>query len=503
MVETVLSVRDLSKAFSGVKALDKVNLEIRAGEIHCLAGENGSGKSTLIKVISGVYQPDEGSIELNGQRHDRLTPIEAIRGGVQVIYQDFSIFPNLTVMENLALNHELSQGRKFVNWRRFRTIAQEAVSKINFVVDLDAKVGDLSVADKQLVAISRALLHDTRLIIMDEPTTALTNKEVEALFRVILDLKSRGIAILFVSHKLGEVFEISERFTILRNGKLVITTLPEELDHKTFAHYMTGRQVDDVRFEQPESVGEPVLEVEGLGLEGALEDISFALHKGEVLGITGLLGSGRTELALTLFGLFPADTGEIRVRGKAVKLGGIRDAIANGIAYVPEDRLTEGLMLERSIADNIVISELDEFTSPLGMLDTSRRQDEVRRWVEDLKIATKNPENPVNTLSGGNQQRVVLAKWLATNPDILILNGPTVGVDIGSKSDIHIILQQLARDGMGIIVISDDIPELLQTCRRILIIDEGRLTAEVDPATTTEQQLTDLITGAATPRTET
>lgn len=498
MVETVISVKNLSKSFAGVKALDGVNLEIRAGEIHCLAGENGSGKSTLIKLISGVYEPDEGVIELNGTPHAKLTPIEAIRGGVQVIYQDFSIFPNLTVMENLALNHELSEGRKLVNWRRFRTIAQEATEKINFKVDLDARVGDLSVADKQLVAISRALLHDTKLIIMDEPTTALTNREVESLFKVILDLQSRGIAILFVSHKLGEVFEISERFTIIRNGRLVVTTLPEELDQKKFAHYMTGREVEDLRFEQPETVGDAVLEVVGLGLKGALEDINFSVHAGEVLGITGLLGSGRTELALTLFGLFPADEGEIRVKGKRVKLRGIRDAIANGIAYVPEDRLTEGLMLERSIADNIVISELDKFTSSLGMLKQSRRQAEVDRWVADMKIATRNSDNPVNTLSGGNQQRVVLAKWLATNPDILILNGPTVGVDIGSKSDIHIILQELARQGMGIMVISDDIPELLQTCRRILIIDEGRLTAEVDPATTTEQQLSDLITGATT-----
>lgn len=502
MVETVISVRGLSKSFAGVKALDGVNLEIRAGEIHCLAGENGSGKSTLIKVISGVYQPDEGSIELNGKVYDKLTPIEAIRGGVQVIYQDFSIFPNLSVMENLALNHELSQGRKLVNWRRFRTIAEEAIAKINFRVDLDAKVGDLSVADKQLVAISRALLNDTKLIIMDEPTTALTNREVEALFRVILDLKSRGIAILFVSHKLGEVFQISERFTIIRNGKLVVTSLPEELDHKKFAHYMTGREVDDVAFEQPKSVGEPVLEVVGLGLDGALEDINFTLHKGEILGITGLLGSGRTELALTLFGLFATDSGEIRVKGKAVKLGGIRDAIAHGIAYVPEDRLTEGLMLERSIADNIVISELDHFTSALGMINTRRRQEEVDRWVDELRIATRNAENPVNTLSGGNQQRVVLAKWLAANPDILILNGPTVGVDIGSKSDIHTILHRLAQDGMGIIVISDDIPELLQISRRILILDEGRITAEVEPETTTEQRLSDLITGALTAGTE-
>ena len=264
MVEPVISVKNLSKAFAGVKALDGVNLEIKPGEIHCLAGENGSGKSTLIKVISGVYQPDEGTIVLNGQEYSKLTPIEAIHAGVQVIYQDFSVFPNLSVMENLALNTELAANRTLVSWKRFRALAEEAVAKINFKVDLDAKVGDLSVADKQLVAISRALMSDTKLIIMDEPTTALTNREVEALFRVIADLKSRGIAILFVSHKLEEVFEISERFTIIRNGKLVVTTVPEELDRKKFAAYMTGRDYDDTRFEQPATVGEPVLDVSGL-----------------------------------------------------------------------------------------------------------------------------------------------------------------------------------------------------------------------------------------------
>lgn len=498
MVQPVIAVRDLSKSFAGVKALDKVNLEIMPGEIHCLAGENGSGKSTLIKVISGVYTPDEGTIELSGETLTRLTPREAIHHGVQVIYQDFSVFPNLSVMENLALNTELAANRRLVSWKRVRALAEEAVAKINFKVDLDAKVGDLPVADKQLVAISRALLSDTKLIIMDEPTTALTNREVEALFRVIADLQSRGIAILFVSHKLDEVFQISERFTIIRNGKLVITTAPEDLDRRKFASYMTGRDVQETRFDQPESVGEPILEVTGLGLENAFGDVSFTLHRGEVLGITGLLGSGRTELALTLFGVFQADAGEIRVDGRRAELRGIRDAIANGIGYVPEDRLTEGLMLERSIGDNIVIAELDKTTGPLGILDDNSRRAEISRWVDALKIATRNPDNAVNTLSGGNQQRVVLAKWLATEPDILILNGPTVGVDIGSKNDIHVILHQLAQKGMGIIVISDDIPELMQTCRRILILTEGRITGELDPEQTTERELSDLVTGAIT-----
>ncbi|MGV8909711.1 MAG: ATP-binding cassette domain-containing protein, partial [Propionicimonas sp.] len=257
MVDNVLTVRNVSKAFAGVKALRHIDLEITPGEIHCLAGENGSGKSTLIKIISGVYTPDEGTIELNGQVHTRLTPIEAIMNGVQVIYQDFSVFPNLSVMENLAINTELASNRKLVNWRRFRTIAEEAIAKINFRVDLDELVGRLSVADKQLVAISRALMSDAKLIIMDEPTTALTKKEVDALFRIILDLKARGIATLFVSHKLEEVFEISERFTIIRNGESVITCLPAELDRRTFAHHMTGRDFEEARFTPAESSTEP------------------------------------------------------------------------------------------------------------------------------------------------------------------------------------------------------------------------------------------------------
>ncbi|MDO5678009.1 MAG: sugar ABC transporter ATP-binding protein [Propionibacteriaceae bacterium] len=497
MAEPVIAVRGVSKAFSGVKALDQIDFEMYPGEIHCLAGENGSGKSTLIKVISGVYEPNEGELIVGGRSYSKLTPIEAIHHGIQVIYQDFSVFPNLTVMENLALTSELSEKRKLVNWKRFRKIAEEAVSKINFKIDLDARVADLSVADKQLIAISRALLTDTKLIIMDEPTTALTDREVAALFKVVRELQSRGIAILFVSHKLDEVFEISERFTIIRNGKLVVTTKPEELDHKKFAQYMTGRDVSDESTAPTGEPGEVALEAVNLGLHEAFEDVSFALRKGEVLGITGLLGSGRTELALTLFGVFEPDGGELKVGGKPVRLKGIRDAVANGIAYVPEDRLTEGLMLERSIADNIVISEIDDLSTALGVTRPRRRQAEVDRWVEELSIATKNPDNAANTLSGGNQQRVVLAKWLATEPDVLILNGPTVGVDIGSKHDIHVILKDLADSGMGIIVISDDIPELLRVTNRVLLLQEGRIVAEVDPATTTQQELSNLITGAA------
>jgi len=494
MGNNVISVRNVSKSFAGVHALRDINLEILPGEIHCLAGENGSGKSTLIKIISGVYEPDAGTIELNGKVHARLTPIEAILNGVQVIYQDFSVFPNLTVMENLALNTELASKKKMVNWGRFRRIAEQAVAKIDFKVDLDQLVGRLSVADRQLVAISRALMGDAKLIIMDEPTTALTKKEVDALFRIILDLKGRGISTLFVSHKLEEVFEISERFTILRNGETVITCLPQELDRKTFTRHMTGRDFDEAHFTLDEPEAEPILEAKDLGVEGAFSHVDFSLRRGEILGITGLLGSGRTELALTLFGGYKSDSGEIRISGQPVKLNSIRDAIANGIGYVPEDRLTEGLFMDRSVGDNIVISEIDNLVSRMGLLDQSAKRKHAAEWVEKLRIATPDPENPANTLSGGNQQRIVLAKWLATSPKILILNGPTVGVDIGSKHDIHQILRNLAAKGMAIIIISDDIPEVIQNCNRILLMKSGRIEREIDPATTTEAALAHLMT---------
>lgn len=493
MVTNIISVRGVSKAFAGVQALSDISLDIAPGEIHCLAGENGSGKSTLIKVISGVHNPDAGVIELGGREFSRLTPKEAIANGVQVIYQDFSVFPNLSVMENLALTSELAENRTFVNWRRMRRTAEEAISKINVDIDLDEMVGRLSVAQKQLVAIARALMSDARLIIMDEPTTALTKREVDALFRIILDLKARGIATLFVSHKLEEVFEISERFTIIRNGKHVITCLPEELDHKSFSFHMTGREFDDSRFAPELAPGGPVLEVKNLTLAGGFTDVNLTLAPGEILGVTGLLGSGRTELALALFGAVPIDSGEIRIDGKPVVLNGVRSAIGHRIGYVPEDRLTEGLFLERSIGSNIVISEIDSFVSSLGVYDQNRADAEAQRWIDELRIATPNAENAASTLSGGNQQRIVLAKWLATNPRILILNGPTVGVDIGSKHDIHRVLRSLAAEGLAVIVISDDIPEVIQNCNRVLVMNGGRITSELDPAHTSESDLAALM----------
>ncbi|AEV30781.1 ABC-type sugar transport system, ATPase component [Sphaerochaeta pleomorpha str. Grapes] len=493
MAESLLKAVGIYKAFIGVQALKGIDLEIKSGEIHCLAGENGCGKSTLIKIISGVYTPDSGYIEFNGKKYSKISPKEAISNGIQVIYQDLSIFPNLTVMENLALNNELADKRKLVNWKRMRRIAQEAIEKINFHVDLDVQVSTLSVAEKQMIAISRALMFNARLIIMDEPTTALTRVEVQQLFKIILKLKAQGISILFVSHKLNEVFEISERFTIFRNGELIVTGNTADLDSKKFSYYMTGRKFEEKHFVPQDISGEPLFEGRKIGLSGSFESIDFQLKKGEILGVTGLLDSGRTEFALSLFGIHPLDSGELFLNGKKLHIKNPQVAVANKIGYVPEDRLSEGLFLPQSIADNIIVSELDSLSRKAGILDTEKRRSEIEKWLKHLSISTPNANNACQTLSGGNQQRVVLAKWLACNLQILILNGPTVGVDIGSKHDIHEILQKLAWEGLGIIVISDDLPEVLAVCSRILVMKSGRIVAEMLAHDADEQKILSLM----------
>jgi simple sugar transport system ATP-binding protein len=499
MTEELLKVTHISKSFAGVQALEDVSFTINRGEIRCLVGENGSGKSTLIKLIAGVYAPDEGEIIINGKSFKRLNPIDSIREGIQIIYQDFSLFPNLTVAENIALNYELSRNKRIVNWKEVRQIAEDALAKINIKMDLDAKVAEMSVANKQLIAISRALLHNAQLIIMDEPTTALTRREVNSLFSVIKKLQKEGIAILFVSHKLNEVIEISDKTMILRNGKKVVDSDASEFDNAKMVYYMTGKNIEHAIYEyQPrEDNGErPLLKVDNLSLLGGFYDISFDLKPGEILGITGLLGSGRTELALALFGAYPADRGSIEIDEKPVRIKSIQDAIKHGIGYVPEDRLTEGLFLERSIGQNVIVRTVDLLVGRTRLIDSNKMTNQINKWVKDLYIKTASTSLPVKSLSGGNQQRVVMAKWLASDPRILILNGPTVGVDIGSKSEMHEIIKRLAKQGMGLLVISDDIPELMQTCNRILLMRKGRIAEAFNTKDITENELAMKLTEA-------
>lgn len=484
-----VALSQISKSFAGVRALIDVGFTIGAGEAVCLAGENGSGKSTLIKILAGAQPPDGGTITLDGRAYDRLDPRAAVAAGIQVIFQDFSLFPNLSVAENIAFSNELAAHRRLVRRAEMRRTAAAALDRIGVTLDLDARVEKLPVAAKQLVAICRALVSEARLIVMDEPTTALTDREVRALLAIVRKLKRDGVAVLFVSHKLAEVFEVCEKIVVIRNGRLVIEAPTTEFDLASLAFHMTGR-----RFEPappvPMAPGAPILlQAEGLARKGTLEDISLSLRAGEVLGITGLLGSGRTALAKSLFGLYRLDGGRIRVRGEEVAIGSPRDAIAAGIGYVPEDRLTEGLFLSQSIGRNVAVGRLDAHSDAAGFLDRAALSAEVENWLKRLKVSLPSIDSPVQALSGGNQQRVVLARWLATGPEVLILNGPTVGVDIGSKADIHAIIAGLAAEGMGIVVISDDLPEVIAMCHRILVMKAGRIVEDIPGGSITEPEL--------------
>lgn len=498
MDQDLLVARGICKSFAGVQALHDVSITIRRGEIRCLVGENGSGKSTFIKIIAGVHAPDAGEVVVNGRYYRKLTPIDAIREGIQVIYQDFSLFPNLTVAENVALNYELARNRRLVNWREVRKVAGEAIRRIGFEVDLDTRVETLSVAEKQLTAISRALLYNAQLIVMDEPTTALTQKEVEALFRVVRNLKQQGISVLFVSHKLNEVMEIADCITVLRNGEKVADGDSSEFDWAKLTYFMTGKELRETHYECPprESGTTSLLKVEHLSRKGSFSDVSFEVFPGEIVGITGLLGSGRTELAMTLFGLRPADAGVISVNGEPVRMRSPQDAIRRGIAYVPEDRLTQGLFLTQPIGKNILATIIGQFRHWLKMLDLRSADAEADSWIRRMNIMTPSARLPAQSLSGGNQQRVVLAKWLATSPRILVLNGPTVGIDVGSKADIHAMIRDLAKQGVGVLIISDDIPELLQNCNRILLMRKGKIVGEFTSTEITEDELARKLVGA-------
>jgi simple sugar transport system ATP-binding protein len=412
--------------------------------------------------------------------------------GIQVIYQDLSLFPNLTVLENIAMDDELGAGVRLAPWRKMRATAEAALARIEATLPLEARVGTLSVAQRQLVAICRGLAANARLLVMDEPTSSLTRLEVDLLLRNVLRLKSLGVAVVFVSHRLLEVMEIAERVTVLRDGRKVGTYPASEVDDNRLAELMTGNWIEHTivgrRFERQE----PVLEARGLTRAGEFEGVSFSLHRGEVLGLTGLLGAGRTELALALFGMTRLDHGEVRVDGKPVRLSSNVAAIAEGIVYVSEDRLALGVNLKQSIADNISITVVDRLATA-GFVSPKRRSALSASWVERLKIKTPAIGAAVQTLSGGNQQRVVLAKWLATKPKVLILDSPTVGVDILNKQGIYEIVRGLAREGMAILLISDEIEEVYFNCDRVLHMRTGRIVGEYVPGTVPEDALREAV----------
>lgn len=481
MAELFLKLANISKHYTGVTALDKVDFEIYQGETHCLVGENGSGKSTLIKIISGTVQPDDGAlIEIEGQTQHAFHEIDAIHKGIDIIYQDLSLFPNLTVMENIALGSYVAEGKRLVDWGELKEIASKAMARIGVSLPMDAFVGDIPIADQQLVAICRALTRDVKLVIMDEPTASLTRKEVEALFSVVLDMKSKGISTMFVSHKLNEVLQIADRVSVIRDGKMVGVFNPQELNDDKLTQLMTGKKLEYSPFSRAQAGGEPILEVRNLSRRGLFHDISFKLFPGEILGITGLLGSGRTELALALFGVNIPDSGEILFEGRPTRIGSIQQAVDLGIGFVPEDRLAQGLIMNQAVSKNLIVTTLDKLVGPFKLLDQQLVDTRIKAWVTDLSIKIPSVESPVQTLSGGNQQRVVLAKWIATQPKVLILDGPTIGIDVAAKHAIHKIIRDLAGQGISILLISDEIPEVYNNANRVLIFHKGRLVKELE-----------------------
>lgn len=483
-----LGLTRISRDFDGVRALVDVDLSLAAGEIHCLVGENGSGKSTLIKIIAGVERPEPGGIiRVDGAERQHLTPAESTRLGIQVIYQDLSLFPHLSVAENIVVGR--LDGLHAVNWRRLEEEARAAMALIGFAVDPRRVVADLSIAQRQLVAICRALAADARLIIMDEPTASLTRREVAALLGLARELSAKGITILFVSHKLNEVLGIADRVTVLRDGRKVGTFASSEMTGRRLAGLMTGKDFD-YGIETPPAADAPVLlSVRGLRRAGEFADISLDVRAGEIVGLIGRLGVGRTELALALFGLSRPDAGEVRVAGATIAPGSNKAAIGAGIAYVPEDRIQLGLVMEQPTGANIVLTVLDSLVRRLGLLSPRLSEQTAERWIKDLAIKVADPGRAVKTLSGGNQQRVVLAKWLATSPRVLVLDNPTVGVDINAKDGIYAIAKRLAAGGIAIILISDEVSEVLHHTHRILVMREGRIAGELSPAATSEQEI--------------
>jgi len=493
----VLSLSRVSKRYGGVIALRDVDFSVLRGEVHGLVGENGSGKSTLVKIATGVVQPEPGAeIVVEGRRVPRLTPYLAFHLGIHVVYQDLSLFPNLSVAENIFAHEYIERNQRFVSWRDIERRAKEVFERIGINIDPRAILGRLPFADQQLVAICRAIASEAKLIILDEPTASLTFREVQRLFGFIRELKAQGIAFVFISHRLDEVLEISDRVTVLRDGVKVGTFPKEELNKAHLSFLMTGKEIAAQSLIAPLRSKEEILRVENLTRRGEYSDVNFSLHRGEILGLIGPRGSGRTELALTLFGLNPPDSGKIFLEGREVTFRSNRDAIRQGIGYVPENRLLQGLILDQPVADNIVVTILDKLVERLGFLHPLKKLSVANRAVQDFGIKAPAVDAPVRALSGGNQQKVVLARWILTAPRILILDTPTHGVDVAAKESIYEVILTLARDkSIGIILISDEEHEVLQICHRILVMREGRIIREYKPGEVTEEELRKEIVG--------
>ncbi|MEO6396055.1 MAG: sugar ABC transporter ATP-binding protein [Devosia sp.] len=480
---SVLSLRDVSVTFGGVKALQNVSFEVLPGEVQCIAGENGSGKSTLIKVITGVYQPLVGAqISVAGKPVSTMSPVAARAAGVEVIWQDLALFPEMTVSENIGIQSVLGTVPRLVNHGEMRERALGVLARLGADLDVDAPLRTFAIAQRQIVAIARALAGEAKVIFMDEPTSSLTQSETDRLLDIVRTLSAEGMSIVFVSHRLAEVLEISSRVTVLRDGKLVGVYPTKGMTQSRLTELMTGKTFDQGVRSKDHSASPIVLAIEGLTRGGEYEDVSFVIRRGETVGLTGLLGAGRTELALSIFGMSPPDRGRISLNGVALNLRSNRDAIRAGIGYLSEDRLALGLVQQQSIADNLVLPVLDKLLDR-RLISFTKKDELVSHWVNELAIKIGLPTDAISTLSGGNQQRVAIAKWLAVGLKVIILDAPTVGVDVGARAGIFEIVAQLATAGLAILLISDEVPEVFFNADRVLHMAAGRIVAEYDPRT--------------------
>jgi ribose transport system ATP-binding protein len=494
--DPLLQMTGIVKRFPGVVALGGVDLDVRRGEVHCLLGQNGAGKSTLIKVLSAAYQPDEGEITWAGETVRLHTPVAAMKLGISTIYQELDLVPGLTVTENIFLGHELSRGG-FTSRARATEQARDLLARLGHSeIRPDRMVGDLSPAAQQIVSMARALSHDTRLLILDEPSAVLDQEETHNLFRVMRDLTAEGVAIIYISHRLEEIREIGDRITVLKDGRTVATGLPaEDTPTAELIRLMTGRSIEYVfppRPEQPRDRGEPVLEVRGLAGDGRFRDVDLTVHAGEVVGIAGLVGSGRSEILETVFGARRPSSGSVSVGGRKLRRGSVRAAVAAGIGLAPEDRKSQGLLLDQAVYRNITVSVLDRFAKG-GFLDSGAERRRAEELTTSLDVRPSGVDRPVSNLSGGNQQKVVLARWLLRECKVLLLDEPTRGVDVGARTEIYNLIRRLADDGVAVVVVSSEVEEVLGLADRVLVVREGVVVHEGPATDIDESGVLDLV----------
>jgi rhamnose transport system ATP-binding protein len=485
----ILKLENITKTFPGTTALDDVNFDLYPGEVHALIGENGAGKSTLIKIISGIYRPDSGEINLNGTPVSISSPLAAQRYGIAAIYQEPTVFPDLSVAENVFMGHQdYDPLTRRIKWKKMYEETDKLLKSLGVNLNPKTRVKSLSAANQQLVEIVKALSINSRILIMDEPTSALTMREVEELFQIIRHLRKSATSIIYISHRLEETFQIADRVTVLRDGRYIETRKVSDVRVDELVRMMIGRTLNDMFPKKDVRIGEPILRVEAFTTEGQFNDITFELRKGEILGFAGLVGAGRTELARAMFGLEPQESGRLYINGKNVHITNPSIALKNGMAYLPEERQQQGLVLPMNITQNISLPILKQFAK-LGWLQVNKEIKNSKKYADMLDIRTPGLWLKVQQLSGGNQQKVVLAKWLATNPQVLILDEPTKGIDVGAKASVHRFMSELAARGLGVMMISSELPEILGMSDRIIVMCEGRITAVFERKEATQDRV--------------